>query len=149
MAAFNPTDTALNAWKRQIDTGLRIAEAFVEGAERTREIQLGAAVDAHAWLEASRKALAGEIGPTELVALQSRLATDNLVKMGDYWNRLVANARDTQARIVKILTEGTQLPQAALPQEAMNAIVDAGYKQWIETLQQIYSVPRTPQTKVG
>lgn len=138
MPAFNPTDT-LEAWKRQIDTALKIAEAFVEGAERAREIQLSAAVDAHAWLEANRKALAGELGPAELIALQSRLATENLGKMAEYWSRLAANARDAQARIMAILTDGTLLPQQAVAPEALNAIVDAGYKQWIETLKRLYN----------
>jgi hypothetical protein len=148
MPAFNPTDTALQAWKRQIDTALRIAEAFVEGAERAREIQLSAAVEAHAWLEANRKALAGEAGPGELVALQSRLATENLGKMAEYWTRLAANARDTQARIVAVLTDGTALPQAPGAQDALNAIVDAGYKQWIETLKRLYSLPQV-ETKAA
>jgi len=149
MTAPNPSDTALEMWKRQIDTALRIAEAFVEGAEKAREIQLGAAVEAHAWLEANRKALAGNPGPTELIALQSRLATENLGKMAEYWSRLAANARDTQARIVAILTEGTALPQAPVVPEALNAIVDAGYKQWMETLKQLYSVPRGAQAKAA
>ena len=137
MPAFNPTDTALQSWKHQVDTALRIAEAFVEGAEKAREIQLGAAVDAHAWLEASRQALTGEIGPGELIALQSRVATENLGKMAEYWSRLGANARDTQARIMTILTEGA-MPQGAVPQDALNALVDAGYKQWIEALKRLY-----------
>lgn len=137
--SFNSTDTALKAWKRQIDTALRIAEAFVEGAEKAREIQLGAAVEAHAWLEANRQALAGELGPTELIALQSRLATENVGKMAAYWSRLAANARDTQTRIFAILSEGAA-PEA-VPQDALNAIVDAGYKQWIETLKRLYSPP--------
>jgi hypothetical protein len=145
MPTFNPTDTPLNAWKRQIDTALRIAEAFVEGAERAREIQLAAAVEAHAWLEANRKALAGELGPAALVALQSRLATDNLGKMAEYWNRLAANARDTQVRIVALLTEGASPSQMPVSQDALDAIVDAGYKQWIESLKRLYSMPgRTP-----
>ncbi len=136
-----PMDGVLAAWKRQIDTGLRIAEAFVEGAEKAREIQLTAGVDAHAWLEANRQALLGAPGPAELVALQARLATDNLVKMGQYWNRLAANAGQTQERIFRILAEGAPLPEGAAPQAALNAIVDAGYQRWIETLRQLYSLP--------
>ena len=140
MPAFNPTDKALKAWKQQIDTALRIAEAFVEGAERAREIQLGAAVDAHAWLEANRKALAGELGPTEIVALQSRLASDNLAKMAEYWSRLAANARDTQARVVAVLTEGAAVvPATSATQDALKGIVDEGYRQWIEALKRLYS----------
>ena len=145
MPTFNPADTALQAWKRQIDTALRIAEALVEGAEGAREIQLRAAVEAHAWLEANRKALAGELGPTELVALQSRLATENLGKMAEYWSRLGANARDTQARIVGIVTEGSALTATPVPQDALSAIVDAGYKQWMEALKQLY-IPATARS---
>lgn len=142
MPVFNPTDTALQAWKRQIDTALRIAEALVEGSEKAREIQLGAAVEAHAWLEANRKALAGETSPTELLALQSRLGTENFAKIADYWTRLAANARDTQARIVSILADGTVLPEAPVAQDALNAIVDAGYKQWMEAVKRLYTLPQ-------
>ena len=142
MPTFNPADTALQAWKRQIDTALRIAEALVEGAEKAREIQLGAAVEAHAWLEANRKALAGETSPTEFLALQSRLGTENFAKAADYWTRLAANARDTQARIVSILADGTALPEAPAAQDALNAIVDAGYKQWMEAVKRLYTLPQ-------
>jgi hypothetical protein len=144
--SFSPTDTAVAAWKRQVDLSLKIAEAFVEGAEKAREIQLGAAVDAHAWLEATRKALEGA-NPGELVALQSRLATDNLAKMADYWNRLAANARDTQARIFKLLADSAPLSQPAVPQDALNEIIDAGYKQWIEALKRLYSLPRAEESR--
>lgn len=139
--SFNPAESVVAAWKRQIDVSLKIAEAFVEGAEKAREIQLGAAVEAHASLEANRKALAALTDPSELVALQSRLAAGNLAKMADYWNRLAANARDTQATIFKLLADGAPLAQPAMPPEALNQIIDAGYKQWIETLKRLYSVP--------
>lgn len=137
----SPTDSALAVCKCQIETALKIAEAFVEGAEKAREIQLGAAVDAHAWLEANRKALADMANPAELVALQSRLATENLGKMAEYWNRLAANARETQSRILQLLLDGSTLPQSGVPPEALNAIVDAGYKQWMDALKRLYSAP--------
>lgn len=139
--SFNPAESAVAAWKRQIDVSLNIAEAFVEGAEKAREIQLGAAVEAHAWLEANRNAFAALTDPSDLVALQSRLATENLAKMADYWNRLAANARDTQANIFKLLADGTPVAQPVMPPEALKQVIDAGYKQWIETLKRFYSVP--------
>jgi len=145
--SFSPTDSAVAAWKRQIDLSLKIAEAFVEGAEKAREIQLGAAVEAHAWLEANRKALEGATNAAELVALQSKLATDNLTKMAEYWNRLAANARDTQARIFALLAESAPLAQPALPQDALHEVIDAGYKQWIEALKRLYSLPRAEQAQ--
>ena len=52
-----PAEAVLAACKRQIDVALQITEAMVEAAEKAREIQLAAAVDAHAALEATRQSL--------------------------------------------------------------------------------------------
>jgi hypothetical protein len=101
----NPAEFGLTAWKRQMDLALQLAEAVIEGAEKAREIQLAAGVDAHAWLEASRKALADASGAAEIGALQSRLATENLAKIAQYWAQLGANARDTQTRIFRLAFE--------------------------------------------
>lgn len=98
-----PSEAVLAACKRQIDIALSITEALVEGAEKAREIQLAAAVDAHAALDATRKSLASAATLPELVELQSRLATENLGKMLDYWTSLAGTAREMQTRIAEIL----------------------------------------------
>ena len=41
-------DFLVKAWKRQLDGALRMAEAITEGAEKIRQVQLDAAVEAHA-----------------------------------------------------------------------------------------------------
>jgi hypothetical protein len=131
----NPTDFALSAWKCQLDTVMKVAEAIVEGAEKAREIQLAAGVDAHAWLEANRKALAGVTSPQELLVLQSRLLTQDLAKVTQYWSRLGANARDTQGRVVQAFIDGSTLAAAPqLPAEALTSALDASFKQWLESL---------------
>lgn len=101
-----PTDTALAACKRQIEIALQVTEVLVEASEKAREIQLAAAVDAHAALEATRKSLAAAATLPELVELQSRLVTGNLEKAFAYWSSLAGNARDTQARIAGVLNGG-------------------------------------------
>lgn len=145
----NPAEFGLTAWKRQMDVALQVAEVMVEGAETAREIQLAAGVDAHAWLEASRKALADAPGVTEVAALESRLATENLGKVAQYWARLAANARDTQTRIFTLLLDQSAAPllsvqpQAPASQGALIGIIDAGYKQWLETLRALYATTAT------
>ena len=52
------TNLFLDTWKRQLDVGLGVMETVVEGAMRMRECQLQAAAQAHADLEATRKAIA-------------------------------------------------------------------------------------------
>ena len=145
----NPIELGMNAWKRQIDVALQIAEALVEGAEKAREIQLAAGVDTHAWLEASRKAIAESPGIAELTAAESKLLTENLSKVAQYWSQLAANARDTQGRIFKVLVDGAGTaplfaagPQAHASQDALS-IIDAGYKQWVDTLRSLYAPTAT------
>jgi hypothetical protein len=96
-----PTD-AIAACKRQVEIALEIAEALVEAAEKTREIQLAAAVDVHAALEATRKSLETATTLPELLELQSRFVTGNFGKAMAYWASLAGNARDTQVRIASI-----------------------------------------------
>lgn len=135
----NPADLILDAWKRQLDTAMKVTEAMVEGGERAREIQLEAAVDAHAWLEANRKALAAAPSAAELLAMQSRFVTEDLGKAAQYWSRLGANARDTQARILQILAEAPLGAPSALP-------LDAGFKQWLESLKWLSRAGNTTTT---
>ena len=70
--------------------------------------------------------------------------------MAQYWTAVATNARDTQARILALvmrsyaatplLAEGTR---AAQPAETLNELVDAGYKQWLNTLRSFYAAPVT------
>jgi hypothetical protein len=101
-----PTDAAFTTCKRQLDVALGVAEAIVEAAEKAREIQLAAAVDAHAALEATRKSLDTAKTLPELVELQSRFLTGNAGKVFAYWGALAGNVRDAQTRIATILAGG-------------------------------------------
>jgi phasin family protein len=142
-----PAAAAVTAWKRQIDLGLELAQAVVTGMEKACELQRDAARQTYESLEAARNALA-TTSPAELAALQTRLATENLGRMAQYWGALAANARDTHARIVERLMRGaaatpwlTDAAAAPQPTGALNDLVDAGYRQWLETLRRFYSPP--------
>lgn len=135
----NPAALVLDAWKRQCDTAMKVTEAIIEGAEKAREIQLEAGVDAHAWLEANRKALAAVPSAAELLAMQSRFVTEDLGKVAQYWSRLAANARDTQARVLQILAEAPLAAPAALP-------LDAGFAPWLESLKWLSRAGNTTTT---
>ena len=138
--ATSAAELGMNAWKHQIDVTLQIAEALVESAEKAREIQLAAGVDAHALLEAARKVIADAQGPTDLAAAESKLVTENLGKIADYWAQLAVNARDTQGRIFKLMLDGSPLAEGASSQAgALTNVFDAGYKQWLETLRTLYA----------
>lgn len=114
-----PADAALAACKRPIDVALEIAEVLVEADEKAREIQLAAAVDAHAALDATRKSLEDATTLPELVGLQMRFFTGNAGKALAYWGALAGNARDAQLRIAAIL--GGSAP-AAMPPDLLRGL---------------------------
>ena len=135
-----PMDAAVAAWKRQLDVAFELAEIMVEGTEKAREIQLGAAADTRAWLEAARKSFAAA-APEEFAPLQTRLANENLGKIAEYWTRLAANARVTQVRFVTILARSTGATPLLADKAPLSQALDAGYKQWLDTLRRLYPAP--------
>src|SRR5690242_13612481 len=109
---IQPMDLGLSAVKRQMDIALQMTEVLIEAAEKTREIQLAAAVEAHAALDATRKSLQSASTLPELLELQSRLATENLGKMLNYWSSLAGTAGEMQSRIAEIVP-GAKIPEKA------------------------------------
>jgi hypothetical protein len=78
----------LQAWKAQIDAGLQALEAIAEGAIKMREAQLQAATEAHADLEATRKALAAASDASQILQICGEWARANAGKSAAYWRRL-------------------------------------------------------------
>jgi hypothetical protein len=140
----NPAE-GIAAWKRPVDVALQVMQALVEGVEKAREIQHAAASDTRAWLQQTRSALETTGGPADLTALQGQFMAQNLSRAAGYWSRLAANGRDTHARILAIVMDGTRGAPLLTPSadaQAMNTIIDAGYKQWLEALQQVYGTAK-------
>lgn len=136
-------DLATTAWKTQIDAWWRALEAIEEGARKMHEIQLEAAVEAHASTEASRKQLAEAADAQALWRIQTEWMSRNLADAQAYWRRLAETARETQTAVSASL--GTQLPAiAALPAGGEGNLLetmDKAYRQWLDTTRQLYAAP--------
>lgn len=94
-------DMLLQAWKLQLDTGLRAAEAMFEGAIRMHEAQIEAAAQAHAAAEATRRALAGARDAQALLELQAQWCSGNLQQCIDYWRTMQQSAMQANTDILK------------------------------------------------
>jgi len=146
-------EMTVTAWKSGIDAWYRALEAMTEGARKMHEIQLQAAVEAHAGTEASRKQLAGAADAQAAWRIQaewlSRSATDSLA----YWQQLAEVAGETQAAVAGCLAAQAPLGMTlGIPgqggKDAMMQMMDKAYRQWLETTQQFYAAPVVAQPQV-
>ena len=134
--------TTIAAWKTQIDAWWRALEAIEEGARKVHEIQLEAAVEAHASTEASRKQLADAADALALWQIQTEWLSRNLAEAQVYWRRLAETARETQTAVASCLGQPLSAPSAAATgQPELLQMMDKAYQQWLETTRQIYAVP--------
>ena len=126
------TDLFLDTWKRQLDVGLNIMETIVEGAVRMRECQLATATQAHADLEATRKAIAAASDVAQLFKLQAEWARANAERSAAYWRALFQCVANTDAAVVKC---SCVKPESS---DALLGAVDGAYRQWLQTVQRLY-----------
>ena len=119
------TDLFLQAWKAQLDAGLRVLKTITEGAIRMHEAQLEAATEAHADVDATRKALAAATDASQLMKLYAEWARANGEKSLAYWRSFFQTAMET----------GTPV---AGPQGLNLGMIDSAYKQWLEGVQRLY-----------
>jgi len=131
------TNLLFDTWKRQLDVGLNVMEAVVEGAVRMRECQLEAAAQSHADLEATRKAIAAAPDFPALLKLQADWARANAERSLAYWRSLYQCVADTDAAVVKCSCAGAATPLPGSP-DALLGAVDGAYRQWLQTVQRLY-----------
>jgi phasin family protein len=140
-------DVLVQAWKQQLDIGLRVMEALVEGATKLREMQLEAATAAHADIEATRRSVASAKDVSRLLEMQAQWASANVQKCADYWRRFYEVTVRTQTDLAGCLAPR---PSPAAPaddsKQALLSLLDKAYKQWFEATQQFYKLPATPGT---
>ena len=98
-----PQDAATAAWKSGIDAWWRALEAVTEGARRLHEIQLEAAVEAHACTEASRRQFAEANDPQAAWRIQAEWMSRNVADCQAYWRRVAEAAGETQAAVAECL----------------------------------------------
>jgi phasin family protein len=144
-----PEEFFVQAWKQQLDTGLRIIESVFEGAEKLRESQLQAAVESHADAEATRKAIAATTDAAEIFRLQNEWMSANVRKCAAYWRSFYEVVAQTDAEVIKCAC-GAASPasaQALGPDESNRALfnlVDNACRQWLDATQQFYKLPAIP-----
>ena len=144
-----PEDFLLQAWKQQLDLGLRLIETIVEGTLKLREVQLEAASDARADAEATRKSVADATDLAQLVKLQAEWTRANAQKCAAYWRDLYEVATRTQTEFAR--RAGVQPPAAAIDSESNKALfgmIDDAYREWLGATQKFYAIkPGKPAEK--
>ena len=147
-----PNDFLVQVWKQQLDGCLRTIETLVEGATKLRELQLAAAMDAHADLEATRNAMAAAHDPARVLELQAQWARGNAEKCAAYWRRSYEVGAQMQASLAQCMVAA---PAAAGPPAVDDSgqpvlrLMDQVYKQWLDAAQQICNVPAIPMPGKG
>jgi phasin family protein len=148
--AMSNEDFVVQAWKQQLDLGLRVAEVLVEGATRLREMQLKVATDAHAQIEATRRSVSSAADVSRLMELQIEWARANAEKGLAYWRELYELAAQTQSQLARSAyapaaqAAAASAPSTDDPKKAVMAMLDQAYKQWFEATQQFYKLPPMP-----
>jgi len=141
----------VTAWKGGVDTCWRALEAMTEGARKMHEIQLEAAVEAHASTEASRKQLAEASDAQAAWRIQGEWLSRSLNDSLAYWRRLAEAAGETQAAIAACLYAQPKLGIGGIEQggnAALMQMMDKAYRQWLETTKQFYGAPVVAQPQV-
>jgi phasin family protein len=140
-----PEDPLMQSWKQQLDIGLQVMEALLEGAIKLRELQLKSAAQAHADLEATRRSIAAAGDVSRLLELQAQWTRANAQKCADYWRGVYDVAIRTQTDLAGCFAAR---PAAAArvdePKQALSLLLDQAYKQWFEATQQFYKLPGFP-----
>jgi phasin family protein len=148
-----PEDMFMQAWKAQLDAGLRVLETITEGAIRMHEAQLEAATEAHADADATRKALAAATDASQVMKLYAEWARANAEKSLAYWRSLLQAGTQTDAAVAKCVGSGTPV---ALPEvfktadldaskQAMLGLIDGAYRQWLDAAQRMYRPAEGPR----
>lgn len=149
----NPEALLLPAWKKQLEASLCAMETIVEGSIRIRQLQLEAATDAHADIQATRQAVAAATDATQLIKLQSEWLQSNARKSLAYWRSAYEALVETDAALVQRAYAETALPvpeafkagNLEASKQALLGIVDGAYRQWLDAAQRFYrSSEKTP-----
>jgi hypothetical protein len=102
---------AMEAWKLQFDSALRMIEALSEGAMKMHETQMEAAADTHANAVAAQQSALKAADAAELLRIESKWAMHNFQHAADYWKQLAEVVMETNARMAKCISEQQRAQQ--------------------------------------
>jgi hypothetical protein len=135
-------DILMNAWKQQLDMGLRVTVAALETVVRISEAQLGAAVEAHASFLAMQRALQDARDPVELMQIQAEWMRANMGRAVAYWRSIFQSAMPGNFQsAMQPMAEPPQAPagpEIDSSSRALAAMMENAYKQWLDASRQFY-----------
>ena len=136
-----PVDLFMQAWKAQLDAGLRVFETLTEGAIRICEAQLEAATEAHADAEATRKAIVAAADASQIMKLYAEWARANTEKSFACCRSFIEAVVETDKEVAKCVGTPVALPERV---GAGLGMVDSAYRQWLEGVQRMYQGAARP-----
>jgi hypothetical protein len=95
----------LQNWKEQLDTGIKMIDAVVQGAMEMRTSQLAAAADMHNRDLDAEKSVMGAKTISDLMLIQLNWMTANMERSMAYWNQMFQAAGDANAKLAECLRE--------------------------------------------
>jgi hypothetical protein len=95
----------LQSWKQQLDTGLKMIDAVVQGAMEMRTSQLAAAADTHNRDLDAEKSVMGAKTISDLLLIQLNWMTANMERSMAYWNQMFQAAAEANAKLGEYLRE--------------------------------------------
>jgi len=95
----------LQSWKQQLDTGLKLIDAAVQGTLEMRSSQLAAAMETHSRDLDAEKLVTGARSLSDLLAIQLEWMTGNLERSMAYWNQMFQAAADANSKFLECLRE--------------------------------------------
>jgi hypothetical protein len=105
----------LQSWKQQLDTNLKLIDAFVQGTLEMRSSQLAAAMETHDRDMTAEYSVEGASSALDLLTIQMNWMIGNLERSMAYWNQMFQAATDANAKLVECLREQTKTQSAAEP----------------------------------
>jgi len=100
-------------WKQQLDTNLKLIDAFVQGTLEMRSSQLAAAMETHDRDMTAEKSVSGARSALDLWAIQLNWMASNFERSIAYWNQLLQAAVDANSKLVECLREQQEAAGAA------------------------------------
>jgi hypothetical protein len=139
-----PGDFLIKACKQNMDCGMRVVEALLEGATKIRELQLEAATEAHAGTVATQKSIASAGDPADMWRQYGQWMVANTQKSIVYWQAIAKVLAETNAEVLKCLGEGAQAAGAVTggedaAKQALSGLLDSAYKQWVDATREFYN----------
>lgn len=136
----NGMDPFFDAWKKQVDTSVRMMDAVVEATAKMRSAQLSAANETHQRTQALEKSLADAKSAQELLGAQWNWALASCERSAAYWRNLFEAMNEANGKMACCMQEGVKAAVPARTEGATPstgfAVVDNAYREMLKTSQQ-------------